>query len=266
MQPHQPQIGSYRLKPNRKALHIRLYTTEALKAGNHISLGEEQVHYLAQVMRQKTGDQFALFNGQDGEWIAELISIQKKYAEVRLIEQTRPQRTEPDIWFLFAPLKHQKNERLIAQATELGVSKIIPVLMKHGIVDKIHRDRWQACAIEAAEQSERLNAPIVEELTPLTSLLSSWGDTRTLIVADESGGGKTTAEILNQLKATIAMLIGPEGGFAQQELALLRTCSFVQGVGLGPRILKADTAAITLLSLLANQCGDWNLQPEFRSA
>ena len=254
------------MKPNRKALHIRLYTTEALAAGNPILLNKDQVHYLAQVMRQKAGDQFTLFNGRDGEWIAELTSVQKNHADIHLVEQVRPQRAEPDIWFLFAPLKHQKNERIIAQATELGVSKIIPVLMKHGIVDKIHQERCQLCAAEAAEQSERLTVPIIEELTPLTLLLSKWDNTRTLIVADESGAGKTTAEILGTLKAPIAMITGPEGGFAQAELALLRSFPCVQGVGLGPRILKADTAAITLLSLLANQCGDWNLQPEFRSA
>ena len=138
--------------------------------------------------------------------------------------------------------------------------------MKHGIVDKIHRERWQSCAAEAAEQSERLTVPIIEELAPLTLLLSNWSNDRTLIVADESGGGKTTAEVLGNLKSPIALIIGPEGGFAQPELAQLRGFSFVQGIGLGPRILKADTAAITLLSLLANQCGDWNLQPEFRSA
>ena len=253
------------MKPNRKALHIRLYTTEALQAGKQILLGEEQVHYLVQVMRQKVGDQFALFNGQDGEWIAELVSIHKKHAEVLPIEQVREQRTEPDIWFCFAPLKHQKNERIIAQATELGVSKIVPVLMKHGIVDKIHRERWQSSAIEAAEQSERLTVPVIEELTPLTSMLSTWDAQRTLIVADESGKGKTTAQILVDCKVPIAMLTGPEGGFAQMELSLLRSFPFVQGVGLGPRILKADTAAITLLALLANQCGDWNLQPSFRA-
>jgi 16S rRNA (uracil1498-N3)-methyltransferase len=197
--------------------------------------------------------------------VAAISSLHKKHLEVVVKEQVKPQRTEPDIWFLFAPLKHQKNERIIAQATELGVSKIIPVKMKHGIVDKIHRERWQLCAVEAAEQSERLSVPEVTELSPLTSVLSEWDKARKLIVADESGGGKTTNEILTHLSSPIAIIVGPEGGFAQAELALLRSYSFVQGVGLGPRILKADTAAITLLSLIANQCADCNLQPEFRS-
>ena len=253
------------MKPNRPELHIRLHTTEVLSADTSILLGEEQAHYLGQVMRQKVGDRFALFNGQDGEWVAIISSLHKKHLEVVVQEQVKPQRTEPDIWFLFAPLKHQKNERIIAQATELGVSKIIPVKMKHGIVDKIHRERWQLCAIEAAEQSERLTVPEVTVLTPLTSMLFSWNSQRTLIVADESGGGKTTNEILCDLRAPIAIMVGPEGGFAYTELELLRSYFFVQGVGVGARILKADTAAITLLSLIANQCGDWNLQPEFRS-
>lgn len=253
------------MKPNRPELHIRLFTTEALAAGISILLEEGQAHYLGQVMRQKVGDRFALFNGRDGEWVAAISSLHKKHLEVVVKEQVKPQRTEPDIWFLFAPLKHQKNERIIAQATELGVSKIIPVKMKHGIVDKIHRERWQLCAVEAAEQSERLSVPEVTELSPLTSVLSGWDKARKLIVADESGGGKTTNEILSNLSAPIAIMVGPEGGFAHAELELLRSHYFVQGLGLGPRILKADTAAITLLSLIANQCGDWNLQPEFRS-
>ena len=112
--------------------------------------------------------------GRDGEWVAAISSLHKKHLEVVVQEQVKPQRTEPDIWFLFAPLKHQKNERIIAQATELGVSKIIPVKMKHGIVDKIHRDRWQLCTAEAAEQSERLSVPEVMVLSALTSVLSGW--------------------------------------------------------------------------------------------
>lgn len=231
-----------------------------------ISFGEEQAHYLGQVMRQDVGDQFAVFNGRDGEWIVEVTAISKKNIQAKIIEQARPQRAEPDIWLLFAPLKNQKNERIITQATELGVSRIIPVLTKHSVVDKAHQDRWQNAAVEAAEQSERLSVPTVDKLSPLTLALSEWKEPRTLVVADESGGGKATKEILANIEAPAAVLIGPEGGFAESEFALLRGLPFVKSVGLGPRILKADTAVITLLALVANQCGDWNLQPEFRSA
>lgn len=264
MQPQQTYIR-ISMKPNREELHIRLCTTQPLRAGNTILLLEEQSHYLATVMRKQSGEGCVLFNGVDGEWVAQLSILGKKQVQALVTEQLRPQIAEPDLWFCFAPLKHQKNEKLVAQATELGANRIVPVKLRHGIVDKIHTERFESAAIEAAEQSERLSVPQVAELQTLAALLKDWPKERLLIVADESGGGKTYAELAANWKAPAAVLIGPEGGFAHEELALLRAQPFVRAVGLGPRILKADTAAITLLSLVAAQVADWQKQPAFRA-
>lgn len=254
------------MKPLRKEMHIRLYVTADLAQGLPVALDKEQAHYLGSVMRVKLAEHITLFNGRDGEWVASIADLQKNNGTALVVEQLRPQAEEPDIWFLFAPLKAQKNERLVEQATELGASRIMPVKMRHGIVDKINCERWQHHAIGAAEQCERFSVPAVEEMQKLDSVLSGWPKDRILVMADESGAGTHLHEAHAALGSKLAVITGPEGGFSLEEMQKLRALPYVRSVSLGPRILKADTAAIGLLAALQSACGDWRSgKPAFRN-
>lgn len=254
------------MKPLRKEMHIRLYVTADLTQGLPVMLDKEQAHYLGSVMRVKLAEHITLFNGRDGEWAARIDELEKSRGTATPTERLREQAEEPDIWFLFAPLKSQKNERLVEQATELGASRILPVLMRHGIVDKIHCTRWQHHAVGAAEQCERFSVPAVEEMQKLDSILSGWPKDRILVMADESGAGAPLYEAEAALGTKLAIITGPEGGFSLEEMKKLRALPFVRPVSLGPRILKADTAAIGLLAALQAACGDWRSgKPAFRN-
>ena len=231
-----------------------------------LTLNKDQSHYLVKVMRAKTGDKVALFNGKHGEWSATVQEPDKKATSLQLTHQTRPQQAEPDIWLCFAPVKYGKIDFLAQKATELGISKLMPVETKRTIVNRVKHERLVANTIEAAEQSERVTVPQVAPLQTLGKLLREWPHERLLIVADETGGGVPPVDLLPVLRnSQLGVLIGPEGGFAPEEIKQLSMHPSVKRMSLGPRILRADTAALAALACIEALCGDWrDGVPEFK--
>lgn len=230
---------------------IRLFVDAALAEGAAIELSQDQAHYLKNVMRLGEGDAIALFNGANGEFRARLQSVTRRAASVIVEQQSRAPMTEPDLWLVFAPLKRARIDYLVEKATELGASALLPVITRHTNVERLNLDRLRAHAIEAAEQSERLTVPAILEPRALDALLASWDAARRIMLCDESGTAPPIAEALaGQSAEAWAVLVGPEGGFAETELDALRKLPFVSPVSLGPRILRADTAALAGLAVL----------------
>jgi 16S rRNA (uracil1498-N3)-methyltransferase len=236
---------------------IRLYVTTGLGAGADIPLEAGQAHYLRNVMRRQTGDSLLLFNGRDGEWRAEIASLEKHGGTARGIELSRPQKEEPDLCLLFAPIKKARLDVIVEKATELGASRLVPVLTRHTDVERVKEDRLAAQVTEAAEQCERLSVPDVAEPQKLEKVLEAWPKDRPLIFADEAGGAPVLPALLDLGRKPAAILVGPEGGFAEDERRILSALPFVRRVSLGPRILRAETAALSLLALWQSACGDW---------
>jgi 16S rRNA (uracil1498-N3)-methyltransferase len=230
---------------------IRLFVTAPLAKGGTIELGQEQSHYLKNVMRRKEGDAVALFNGADGEFRAVIESFANRAAHLRVEEQLRAQHAGPDLWLVFAPIKRARIDYLVEKATELGASALVPVITRHTHVERLNLERLHAHAIEAAEQSERLTVPRIDQPRALDGILASWDAARRIMLCDESGTAPPAATVLARQSAVAwAVLIGPEGGFAETELDALRKLPFVSPVSLGPRILRADTAALAGLAVL----------------
>jgi 16S rRNA (uracil1498-N3)-methyltransferase len=241
---------------------IRLHVGDALAAGRAVTLDRAQAHYLRNVMRAKAGDALLLFNGRDGEWSATVDALGKAGGEVRAEAQTRPQRPSADLWLLFAPLKAGRIEFLVEKATELGVAALAPVLTERTVVRRVNARRLRAHAVEAAEQSGRLDVPELREARPLMAALAAWPEDRPLFLCDETGRGVPIARALpDRRNRPGAVLIGPEGGFAPAELDALAKLAFVTRVGLGPRILSAETAALAALASWQALAGDWQDAP-----
>ncbi len=239
---------------------IRLYIDGPLSAGQLVDLPSDQAHYVNNVMRLSVGDELALFNGQDGEWSARIIEARKKRCSLEVGTKTRGQDSSPDLWLVFAPIKKQRLDFIIEKATELGVSALKPVITRRTIVSKIRTDRLHAQAIEASEQCERLNIPQVDDAVSLPQLLNDWPSERRLFVLDERGGAEPILEAFqNTEPGPHAILTGPEGGFDPSELDLLRKNSFVTPISVGPRILRADTAALAAISCWQSVLGDWQV-------
>ncbi len=236
---------------------IRLYVDAPLAAGASLELPKAQAHYLGTVLRKKGGEAVRIFNGQDGEWRAEISAISKREATLQIIEQLRTPRPCPDIILCFAPVKKHRTAFIIEKATELGVSAMMPVITARTQFPKLNLEKARLQAIEAAEQTERLDVPEITEPQKLDALLTGWDTARTLIFADEAGDAKPALTALQNIKGPSAILIGPEGGFTSQERETLRAQKFVTPVTLGPRILRADTAALSLLTLWQAVRGDW---------
>jgi 16S rRNA (uracil1498-N3)-methyltransferase len=231
----------------------RLFVKSKLERGAEIALAKDQAHYLGTVLRLKPGEHNLLFNGKDGEWCAELVAIGRKGAEARLEHQTRPQEDGPDLHYLFAPLKRARLDYMAQKATELGVSALRPVITRHTVTERL-----RANAIEAAEQCGILRVPEVTEPEKLSKLLASWDESRLLIFADESAAHTSPIEALKTRRpGPLAVLIGPEGGFEREERAALLAKSFVLPISLGPRVMRADTAAVAALALVNAALGDW---------
>ena len=230
---------------------IRLFVTASLADGAAVELGQEQTHYLKNVMRLREGEAVALFNGGDGEFRARLESFGKRTARLLVEERLRAQAAEPDLWLVFAPIKRARIDYLIEKATELGASALVPVITRHTNVERLNLERLRAHAIEAAEQSERLTVPRIDEPRAFDDVLGAWDKSRRIMLCDESGTApRASVALANQSAASWAVLIGPEGGFAETELDALRKLPFVSPVSLGPRILRADTAALAGLAVL----------------
>lgn len=230
----------------------RLYIPAALAPGTEILPSSNQAHYLGSVMRLAPGDMVTVFNGLDGEWSARITDLKKNRARLLAETQLRPQVQEPDLWLVFAPLKRDATDLVVQKATELGVSALLPVFTARTNAARINLDRMAAIALEAAEQSERLSLPEVRPPVALLDLLAAWPTDRRLAAAMERTGPAPIPENAG------ALLIGPEGGFAPAELDALAAARFMSPLCLGPRILRAETAAIAGLALLQGRLWSTN--------
>lgn len=241
-----------------RAPKIRLYVTEPLGAGARIGISRDQAHYLANVMRRRPDDRVVLFNGCDGEWAAGITALGKRDGTLTCLAQVRDQADPPDLWLCFAPVKKARTDLIAQKACEMGCRRLIPVFTRYTNPDRVRTDRLAAHAVEAAEQCGLLSVPEIAEPTTLDALLSGWPDDRRILFCDESGAAPPARSVLTGAGAgPWAVLTGPEGGFAPEEADRLRVAEFAHAVSLGPRILRADTAAVAALALWQATLGDW---------
>ena len=253
-------------------LATRLYLEEDLAAGATLGLDHGRAHYLRSVLRLGRGARLALFNGRDGEWSARLDAMGKGWASLVVEEKLRDQTRAPDLWLVFAPIKRARIDFLAEKATELGVSRLQPVMTRFTAVSRVNEERLAANAREAAEQCGRLDVPEVGKVRDLFDLLGEWPAERRLLVCAESGPADPIAEVLRGLNQAdsdrappCAVLAGPEGGFAPAELDGLANLPFSSLVGLGPRVLRADTAALAALACWQAILGDGRSRPGARA-
>lgn len=248
----------------------RLYIDDDLSEGSDILLSKPQAHLLKTVLRLDAGAAVLLFNGRDGEWLAIVEELDKKRGRLRPERQTRAQTTDPDIWLAFAPIKSARIDWLAEKASELGVARLLPVMTRRTVVDRVNCERLQANAREAAEQSERLSLPLVEAPCSLAELLAQWPAERSLLLADEAGSGSPLPSALTSISQSLSLplgllplglLVGPEGGFTPDEREMLLQSPAVTPVSLGPRILRAETAALAVLAVVQSLAGDGAQQP-----
>ncbi|WP_299836771.1 16S rRNA (uracil(1498)-N(3))-methyltransferase [uncultured Jannaschia sp.] len=241
---------------------VRLHIAGPLASGQPAELTRDQAHYLSGVMRLAPGDTLTVFDGTSGAWRARIGAASKRGGTLTVEERVAPQRTPPDLWLLFAPIKKARTDFIVEKACELGAARILPVATDHTNSERIRRDRLQAHAVEAAEQCGGTYVPEVTEIAPLARLLDDWPEGRALVFCDEAlsddpvwadgaGQGGTLPP------APAAILIGPEGGFSPAERARLRAHPQATAIALGPRILRADTAAVAALTLWQAARGDW---------
>nr|WP_310522448.1 16S rRNA (uracil(1498)-N(3))-methyltransferase [Polymorphobacter sp.] len=233
----------------------RLYVEVPLVLGAVVTLPVPQSHYLAQVMRRQVGDVVRLFDGANGEWAARLVSVGRKAVVAELVAQSAPQEVVPDLWLCAAPLKRGRIDWVAEKACELGVARFVPVLTRRTVVDKLNLDRLRAHMVEAAEQCGRTALPDVVEPIGLAALLKVWPAGRTLVFADETGGA-SLAVAFRGMAPPVGILIGPEGGFTPEERAMIRAVPGAVAVSLGPRILRADTAAAVAVGVWQAIAGD----------
>jgi 16S rRNA (uracil1498-N3)-methyltransferase len=238
----------------------RLYLIQPLMAGAVLELGAEQAHHLRTVLRLAAGAPVAAFNARHGEWLCRIGEAGRDRTSLIVQRRLRgPEvEVESDLWLLFAPIKRARLDWVIEKATELGVAALLPIWTRHTQAERLNLGRLQTHAVAAAEQSERLSVPELRDPQPLDAVLAAWPVERRLIVCDETGGGAPIAAAMAQLAPGPAgLLTGPEGGFADAELDSLSKFPFVTRVGLGPRVLRADTAALAALSVFQAVAGDW---------
>jgi 16S rRNA (uracil1498-N3)-methyltransferase len=237
---------------------VRLYLDHPLGAGQCVPLTREQAHYLFAVMRLGAGDSFAVFNGQDGEWYAEVREAGKRGGVLECVAPLRPLAMPRDLWLLFAPVKKARTDFIVEKAVEMGVRRILPVQTDFTNSERIRRDRLQAHAVEAAEQCGATFVPEVADLRPLRGALDAWPEARPLMWCDEALARVPGADNAAATPPESgAILIGPEGGFSEAERARLGVFPPAFAVRLGPRILRADTAAVVALTLWQMRYGDW---------
>jgi 16S rRNA (uracil1498-N3)-methyltransferase len=232
----------------------RLFVDEALAEGATVTVDG---NYLAAVLRLGRGDNVKLFDDRTGEWLAEIVEAGKKRVTLRIGARLREREEVPDLWLVFAPVKRGRIDWLVEKATELGVARLQPVLTRRTIVDRLNLQRLRAHAVEAAEQCERTALPVLDEPRKLDALLKDWPADRLLYFADEAGGARFAP-----VPGPAGILIGPEGGFTDEERAAIRALAQARPVSLGPRILRADTAALAAISLWMGAAGDWSRHGE----
>ncbi len=236
---------------------IRLFVDHPLGAGQTLVLSRDQAHYLFGVMRLAVGAEVALFNGRDGEWTAEVAEAGKRGGALVCRTQAAPQMMPPDLWLLFAPIKKARTDFIVEKAAEMGAARIMPVQTDFTNSERIRQDRLQAHAVEAAEQCGGTYVPPVDDLQKLDRLLADWPEDRQLIFCDESLVGARAALEAAPEGDKWAILIGPEGGFSEKERTRIHALPFSTAISLGPRILRADTAAVAALTLFQSTRGDW---------
>lgn len=235
---------------------IRLYVEHALGQGQSVSLTRDQAHYLFGVMRLKEGGAVALFNGADGEWTARVTDAGKRGGTLSIEAQTKALTMPPDVWLMFAPIKKARTDFIVEKAAEMGARRICPVHTDYTNSERIRQDRLQAHAIEAAEQCGGTFVPDVSDLAKLDHMLTTWPQDRQLMFCDEAlVGAKETLKAARGEKW--AILIGPEGGFSQAERDRLNALPYAHPVSLGPRVLRADTAAVAAMTIWQQTLGDW---------
>jgi 16S rRNA (uracil1498-N3)-methyltransferase len=231
----------------------RLFVDQALAEGTAVTV---EGTYLGAVLRLGPGDKVKLFDDRSGEWLAEIAQAGKKRTTLIVAEQLKEREAVPDLWLLFAPIKRGRIDWLVEKATELGVMRLMPVVTRRTIVERLNLDRLRAHAIEAAEQCERTALPELAEPRKLDAMLKDWPADRLLYFADEGGG-----DAFVPAPGPAALLIGPEGGFTDEERAAIRALPAARPISLGPRILRADTAALAAVSLWMAAAGDWRTPP-----
>jgi 16S rRNA (uracil1498-N3)-methyltransferase len=237
----------------------RLYLPAALVAGSAVALDTGQAHRLRNVLRLGPGAAVAAFNARDGEFLCRVAELGRDRGLLAVEARLRAAEPEAGPWLLFAPVKKWRLEWLIEKGTELGVETFIPVMTVRTQPDRLNRERLLAHAIAAVEQSERLSVPEIRPLAPLAEVLAEWPMERALILCDETGGGAPIGEVMAGLSTgeAAALLLGPEGGFTETELDALANLPFVKRAGLGPRVLRAETAALAALAAYQTIAGDW---------
>ena len=236
---------------------IRLFVEHPLGPGQPVPISPDQAHYLFGVMRLAVGGAVLLFNGRHGEWRAEVAEAGKRGGILICAVQTRPLVLPCDLWLMFAPIKKARTDFIVEKAVELGVARIMPVQTQHTHADRIRQDKLQAHAMEAAEQCGATVVPEVAELAGLERVLAGWDDTRRILWCDEGMAGGKAHLPTGRRGQPWAILIGPEGGFSDREQGRLRGMACVVPIPLGPRILRADTAAVAALTLWQAALGDW---------
>ncbi len=236
---------------------IRLFVPNDLSAGAGVVPTVDQSRYLTSVMRLSVGAELLLFNGRDGEWRATIVEATKRGCLLKAEEQTRPMQTGPDLDLIIAMVKRSRVETIVEKAAELGARRVLLTMTRRTNVDFVKLGRLDAIAMEAAEQTGRLDVPQVADPEKLDKILDAWDPARRLVFCDEGGDARPAIEALAGTGGPAAILTGPEGGFAPEERERLRGLSFVTPVSLGPRILRADTAAISAMTLWQAAAGDW---------
>ena len=232
----------------------RLYVRSPLAQWAEIELDGAPAHYLGTVLRLKEGAQLLLFDGQSGEWLGKIVLARKGRLKVVAEQRTREPEAILDLWLAFAPVKRHGTDWLVEKATELGVSRLIPVMTQRTVAERVRLDRLEGIAIEAAEQCGRTRIPKIVELEKLDAFLKSRDPERTLYFADETGGEPVTSTFM---PGPACILIGPEGGFTGEERAAIRAAPNAVAISLGPRILRAETAALAAVATWMSVAGDW---------
>ena len=236
---------------------IRLHVPQPLSTGAAVAPTLDQSRYLTQVMRLKTGDDLLVFNGQYGEWRCVVAEVLKKGVILKAQELVRPQTFGPDLDLIVAVVKKARVETIVEKAAELGARRVRLTLTQRTNTDRIRLDRLDAIAEEAAEQTGRLDVPVIDDPVKLSDILDGWEDGRRLMFCDETGGAPVMTALKDTAPGPWTILIGPEGGFSPEERDRLRALPFTTAVSLGPRILRADTAAIAAMTLWQAAAGDW---------
>jgi 16S rRNA (uracil1498-N3)-methyltransferase len=233
----------------------RLYVGQTLVGGESLTLDGSPANYLGAVLRLEARDRVKLFDNQTGEWLAEIEEAGRKRVMLRVGERLREREAVPDLWLLFAPIKRGRIDWMAEKATELGVARLVPVLTQRTIVERVNGERLLAHMIEAAEQCERTALPLLADPVRLPDLLRDWPPERSLLFGDEKGGEPLASAAA---PGPAAILIGPEGGFTDEERAAIRAVPQAKPVSLGPRILRADTAAAAAMAVWMAAAGDWD--------